>query len=234
MLDEGKEISKIPAQTNRLSRGIPDPHKWPRPDWNFWKHKTKIELWEASFLCFDIDPRNHSVREIDHYNLHNIEASACLSILKNNLFLKEFFSNSYTHAQGKASNFDFVKLPELAAWAINRGYDIPKELAALAEKPETDTVYHTENQDVNLHPDRKQTQSTENRTFWQDCIDTGISLDIESIWQHIMKNAGEPNFLFKTANKVTATTTNEYQVQKKNLARRLKRFLNKPKNKSEI
>ena len=204
--------------------------KTDKPDWNFWKDKTKIRLWEAIFLCFDIDPREQNYLDIEHNDLHNMEASVCLSLLKDELFLKEFFSNLYTQAQGLASAFDWVKPPELAAWAIDRGYDIPKELAALAKKPDTATVAHSENQDANLHPDRKQTRVTKNRAFLQDCIDKGVAPKIESIWKHIIANAGKPNFLFKTASKVTATTINEEQVQKKNLARQLKRLLNISKN----
>jgi hypothetical protein len=187
-------------------------------------------LWEAAFLCFDIEPNKRSYLDIDHYDLHTLEIGVCLTLLKNDLFLKEFFSTSYTQAQGIVSNFDLVKLPELAEWAINRGYDIPEELVALAKKLDTDTVAHSENQDANLYPNKKQTQITKNRAFLQECIDKGISPNIESIWKHIIENAGKPNFLFKTASKITAITINEHQVRKKNLARRLKRFLNTPKN----
>ena len=230
MSDQKKDISKVPVPIEPLLGGILNPHELPEPNWILWKQKTKIMLWEAAFLCFDIEPNKRSYLDIDHYDLHTLEIGVCLTLLKNDLFLKEFFSTSYTQAQGVVSNFDLVKLPELAAWAINRGYDIPEELAALAKKLDTDTVAHSENQDANLYPNKKQTQFTKNRAFLQDCIDKGISPNIESIWKHIIENAGKPNFLFKTASKITAIMINEHQVRKKNLARRLKRFLNKPKN----
>ncbi len=230
MSDQKKDISKVPVPIEPLLGGILNPHELPEPNWILWKQKTKIMLWEAAFLCFDIEPNKRSYLDIDHYDLHTLEIGVCLTLLKNDLFLKEFFSTSYTHAQGVVSNFDLVKLPELAVWAINRGYDIPEELAALAKKLDTDTVAQSENQDANLYPNKKQTQFAKNRAFLQECIDKGISPDIESIWKHIIENAGKPNFLFKTASKITAITINEHQVRKKNLARRLKRFLNKPKN----
>ena len=154
MLDEKKDISKVPAPIEPLLGGILNPHELPEPNWILWKQKTKIMLWEAAFLCFDIDPHKHSYRDIDHYDLHTLEIGVCLTLLKNDLFLKEFFSIPYTQAQGVVSNFDLVKLPELAAWAINRGYDIPEELSALAKKLDTDTVAHSENQDANLYPNR--------------------------------------------------------------------------------
>ena len=52
----------------------------------------------------------------------------------------------------------------------------------------------------------------------------------EEVTKEIIANAGKSNFLFKTASKVTATTINEEQVRKKNLARQLKRLLNTSKN----
>ena len=230
MLDVKKDISKVPVLIKPVSIDIKGRNEWPGPNWVLWKKKTKIELWEAAFLCFDIDPQKRSYLDIDHHDLHTLEASVCLELLKSDLFLKEFFSTPYTQAQGEVSNFDLVKLSELAAWAINRGYDIPEELAVLAKKPDSDTVVHGVNQDANLRTNTKQTQITKNRAFLQECIDKGISPNIESIWKHIIENAGKPNFLFKSASKITAITLNEHQVRKKNLARRLKRFLNRSKN----
>jgi len=227
---KAKDVSITGSSSGAIVPKAEAMDKTDKPDWNFWKDQTRIRLWEAAFLCFDIDPHKQSYQDIDHQDLHSMDPGVCLSLLKDDLFLKEFFSNPYTHAQGEASNFDYVKPPELAAWAIDRGYDIPEELAALAKKPDTATVVHSENQDANLHPDRKQTRANKNRAFLQDCIDKGVSPMIESIWQHIIANAGKPNFLFKTASKVTATTINEEQVRKKNLARQLKRLLNTSKN----
>jgi hypothetical protein len=230
MLDGKKDISKITVPISPVSRGVLDSDEWPEPNWILWKHKTKIELWKAAFLCFDIDPQKRSYLDIDHHDLHTLEISVCLTLLKGDIFLKSFFSTPYTQAQGEVSNFDLVKLSELAAWAINRGYDIPEGLAALAKKPDSDTVAHSENQCANLYPNRKQTRVAINREFLQGCIDKGISPKIESIWKHIIENAGKPNFLFKTASKITAVIINENQVRKKNLARQLKQLLNTPKN----
>lgn len=227
MLDEKSNISKTSVPINRISRDILDPQEWPKPNWAQWRNKNKIELWEAAFLCFNIDPHLRSYQDIDHYDLHTLEIGVCLALLKSDLFLKEFFSTPYTHAQGEVSTFDLVKPSELAVWAIDRGYGIPKELAILAKKLNTETIIQSEGQDTNLHLDRKQKPATLNRTFLQNCIDEGISPNIEAIWQHIIENAGKPNFLFKIANKVTAVTINDHQVQKKNLARRLKYLLKK-------
>lgn len=234
MLNEKSNISKTSIPINRISRDILDPQEWPKPNWAQWRNKNKIELWEGAFLCFNIDPHLRSYQDIDHYDLHTLDIGVCLSLLKNDLFRREFFSTPYTHAQGNVSTFDLVKLSELATWAIERGYDIPKELLILAKKPNTKTIVQSENQDTDLHLDRKQKPATQNRAFLHDCIVEGISPNIDAIWQHIIENAGKPNFLFKTANKETAITINNHHVQKKNLARRLKYLLKKSKNKLEV
>jgi len=212
------------------SRNELDPLEWPRPNWAIWRHRNKIELWEASFLCFDIDPHKRNYQDIDHFDLHTIEIGVCLSQLKKDLFLKEFFSTHYTLAQGQVSTFDLVKLPELAVWAIDRGYGIPEELAEFAKKPDPEIVFYSENKDRNSYPNRKQTKSFINRLFLKHCIANGISPNIDSIWQYIFENAGEPDFLFKSANKKSAITTSEQLVQKRNLARQLNYILNKVKN----
>jgi hypothetical protein len=112
-----------------------------------------------------------------------------------------------------------VNLPEVAEWALSKDLDIPKELAALAKKPNI--------QDENSIPNKKQTRSNENRAFLQDCIDKGVSPDIASIWQHIIENAGKPNFLFKIAGASSATTIDGKPVEKKNLRRQLDGILKK-------
>ena len=234
MLDEKGNISKASIPITRASRDILDPQEWPEPNWALWKNKKKIELWEAAFLCFNIDPHQRSHLDIDHYDLHTLDIGVCLSLLKNDLFRREFFSTPYTHAQGNVSTFDLVKLSELATWATERGYDIPNELVILAKKPNTKTMVQGEDQDTNLHHDAKQKPATQNRAFLHDCIDEGISPNIDAIWQHIIENAGKPNFLFKIANKETAITINDHHVQKKKLARRLKYLLKKAKNKLEV
>ena len=212
------------------SRGDLDPLEWPRPNWSIWRHRNKIELWEAAFLCFDIDPHKRSYQDIDHFDLHTIEIGVCLSQLKKELFLKEFFSTPYTSAQGMVSTFDLVKLSELAEWALDRGYGIPKELAGFARKLDSETVLHGENQDIYTYHNRKQNKASISRVFLENCIANGISPNIDSIWKYINENVGEPDFLFISSNKKFAITKNKQQVQRRNLARQLKRLLNKFKN----
>jgi hypothetical protein len=211
-------------------RGELDPLEWPRPNWLIWMNRNKIELWEAAFLCFDIDPHRRSYQDIDHFDLHTLEIGVCLSELKKDLFLKEFFSTPYTAAQGIVSTFDFVKLSELAEWAVYRGYGIPKELAKFVGKPNSEIIFHGKNQDIDKYRNRKQKKASVNRVFLENCVANGISPDIDSIWCYINENVGKPDFLFISANKKSAITASNQQVQRSNLARQLKRLLNKIKN----
>ena len=130
MSDEKNEISKVPPPIEPLSGSSSPPLIWHKPDWNFWKHKTKIKLWEAAFLCCDIDSRNQDYRDIK--GRHYEKVAIYLNLLKDNL---------------NRLDFGFVNLPEVAEWALSKDFDIPKELAALAKKPDTVTV---ENTQVNL------------------------------------------------------------------------------------
>jgi hypothetical protein len=125
------------------------------------------------------------------------------------------------------STFDLVKLSELAEWAVDRGYGIPRELAIFARKPDLEIVFHGNNQDINSYRNRKQKKAFINRVFLEHCIANDISPNIDSIWKYIIENVGEPDFLFISANKKSATTESKQQVQRKNLARQLKRLLNK-------
>jgi len=230
MLYKKKIDSNVSMPFIWQSRGDLDLTEWPRPDWTVWRYKNKIELWEAAFLCFDIDPRKRSYADIEHYDLHTLEIGLCLSQLKHDLFLKEFFSTPYTPAQGAVSTFDLVKLSELAAWAIDQGYVIAEELEKFARKPSSKDVLHYVNQDINSHHNRKQKKASINLVFLENCIDNGISPNIDSIWEIIIENAGEPDFLFISADKKTAITKSNKQVQKRNLARQLKRLLHRSKN----
>ena len=230
MLHKKKVDSNVSMPINWQSRGDLDLMEWPRPDWTVWRYKNKIELWEAAFLCFDIDPRKRSYADIEHYDLHTLEIGICLSQLKNDLFLKEFFSTPYTPAQGAVSTFDLVKLSELAVWAVDQCYAIAEELEEFARKPSSETVLDCVNRDINLDHNRKQKKASINLVFLENCIANGISPNIDSIWEVIIENVGEPDFLFISADKKTAITESKQQVQKRNLARQLKRLLHRSKN----
>lgn len=230
MLYKKKYGSNRPVPIIWKSRGELDPLEWPRPNWAIWSKRKRIELWEAAFLCFDIDPLKRNYQDIDHLDLHTIEIGVCLAQLKKDIFLKEYFSTPYTPAQGEVSTFDLVKLSELAVWAADRGYGIPDELAELSRRQNSENLFNIAKEDINISPNRKQTKSSINRLFLKCCISNGISPNIDSIWKYIVKNSGEPDFLYIYADNKTALTVNKQVVLRKNLARQLKRLLNKLRN----
>ena len=188
-----------------------------KPDWDFWKHKTTVEKWQAAFLSCDIDPDTQSYRDIKHYGLDNEKVSKRLRLLKDNSHLRVFFSPSIIDIGD--SNLSHVKLSEFALWCIDRGYDIPKELAALAKKPGAAT-----DAEIKTRVDWK-------LAFIKKCIRKEIPPDIESIWQHILENVGNDGFLFERASKSTATSVYGKEVEKDKLNRQLLNYLKKAKNK---
>jgi len=182
-----------------LSGSSSPPLIWHKPDWNFWKRKTKIKLWEAAFLCCDIDPRNQHYRDIK--GRHYEKVDIYLNLLKDNL---------------NRLDFDFVSPHDVAEWALNRDLDIPPELAELAKKPEADT---TTNQSIRYD---------ENRNFLKERIDEGLT-NFEAIWSHMRKNAGEPTYLFKSVGNSFATKVNEEKTYKTDLNRQYRALLKKLK-----
>lgn len=100
-------------------------------DWNFWRHKTEVHLWQAAFLSCNIDPDSESYRDIKHYGIDNAEVNKRLRLLKDNKSLRQFFSAG-TLNMGD-SNLSGVRLVEFAAWCARVGFEIPPELAALAK-----------------------------------------------------------------------------------------------------
>jgi hypothetical protein len=102
----------------------------PLPDWDFWKHKTVVTLLEGAFLSCGIDPDSQSYRDILSFGLDNEEVEKRLRLLKDNLCLPQFFSPAILNIGD--SNLTGVSLPEFAAWCAHIGFDVPPELAALA------------------------------------------------------------------------------------------------------
>ena len=129
-----------------------------KPDWDFWKHKTTVEKWQAAFLSCDINPGTQSYRDIKNYGLDNEKVSKRLRLLKDNSHLRVFFSPSIINIGD--SNLSHVKLAEFAAWCLDRNYDIPQELAALAKKPDTATAAKSEKQDTNLTQSKQESEET--------------------------------------------------------------------------
>jgi len=114
-------------------------------DWAFWRHKTEVELWEAAYLSFNIDP--DSQKKIyqsygrSYFGPRNEKVSKCLRLLKDNLYQRQFFSPPAFICSD--SDFQLVNLSEFATWCLHIGYDIPKELTALAKSTDSASVTPT-------------------------------------------------------------------------------------------
>lgn len=144
-----------------------------KPDWNFWKYKTEIELWQAAFLSCDIDPDSESYRDIKHYGIDNEEVSKRLHLLKDNYKLQQFFS--HPPFPGEASNLDHVKLPELAAWCVFIGFEIPKELSGMiVQKIPGGDVLSGQNQ-INSPVNKKKWTDEKLKTLWSESIQPDVS-----------------------------------------------------------
>lgn len=210
MSDEKNEISKVPPPIEPLSGSSSPPLVWHKPDWNFWKHKTKIKLWEAAFLCCDIDSRNQDYRDIK--GRHYEKVAIYLDLLKDNL---------------NRLDFNFVNLPEVAEWALSKDLDIPKELAALAKKP--DEAIASSEKNAKESTVEAPVRFDKKRAFLLDYLNKGKSQNIASVWQYIRKNSGNEIFPFKSVSRSTATMTDGEIVERKNLNRQLKRLIEKIK-----
>ena len=216
MSDEKKQVSKVPPPIIPLSGSSSPPLIWHKPDWNFWKHKTKIKLWEAAFLCCDIDSRNQDYRDIK--GRHYEKVAIYLDLLKDNL---------------NRLDFDFVNLPEVAEWALSKDLDIPKELAALAKKPDEAIAPSEKNANESTTKEAPM-RFDKKRAFLLDYLNKEKPPNFASVWQYIQDNAGKEKFLFRSAGRSTATMTDEEIVEKKNLSRQFGKLLEKIKERENL
>jgi len=126
-----------------------------KPDWNFWKNRLEVKLWEAAFLADNVDPTSQEYRLIPRLNLLNKNVSNCLVLLKDHLSNGQFFTPpTRIHIN---PNHQTVNLRQFARWCLYiMKFNIPEELAELAKKPDTTTVVHSGKQDENLSFEIKQ------------------------------------------------------------------------------
>jgi len=99
-------------------------------DWDSWKRRVDVELWEAVFLSCDIDPDSQNYRHIKNCDMGNEKVFERLRLLKDNFHLREFFSPSRTYPGD--DNRNIVRLYEYAKWCISNGTEIPGGLNNIA------------------------------------------------------------------------------------------------------
>lgn len=99
-------------------------------DWDFWKRRVDVELWEAAFLSCDIDPDSQNYRDIRNCGMGNDKVSERLRLLRDNRHLRQFFSPGRIYIGD--DNRNGVRLYEYARWCISNGTDIPGGLNKIA------------------------------------------------------------------------------------------------------
>lgn len=136
--------------------------------------------------------------------------------------------------------YELVSLSDLNAWLETQGveYQLPiaeqeqyrasdeycKGTTQLADAPTTKEEAGTDT-NGNIHNNTGARRINETQAFLMDCIKQGIPVNIHSIWLHMKANAGKDGFLFRGVSNSTATTINDKQVEKKNMARTLRNLL---------
>jgi len=140
MSDEKKEISKAPPSIRPVGTSSWTPPHRKKADFKKWARHDLWRIEEAIMLLLGLEPFNVKADHWDSPPEYNeldkmARGSEAIGALK---------FHSVQHVQPSV----FVE------WATSKGLDVPKELAALANKPDTDTVDKGEN---------KQTLSSTNR-----------------------------------------------------------------------
>jgi len=125
MSDEPKKPSKAPKPITPVTGGSGSKGAWSRsakgPDWKFWLSMPKVRLWQGAFLSCGIEPDDFSLSKILERGIDNEKAAKRLRLLLGNLNL------------GITSE---IPLLRLSAFGISEGWDMPPELAAVAQKPD--------------------------------------------------------------------------------------------------
>jgi len=181
--NEFGQISKVPApfkgvSTSRPSHIVNPKIKWQtvaeKPNWKEWKYTPQVRVWQACALSLDIEP--YSIKfyplswhtgpyadqlfDDESFQSENEkkEFKSRQRILLNNLNSKE--NSLWFSPNPNRPNLGEVSLPEFAAWCSSVEWPIPKELAALAKKPDTATAVKSEKQDTNLTQSKQESKET--------------------------------------------------------------------------
>lgn len=118
-------------------------------DWHYWKCRQEVELWEACLLSLNINPDRMQrdpngwmagPRGGPHFMSESFpKFDDEENYRKRLILLKDYLSNREHFSAGKINmnnpNLCGVRLSEFAAWALFIEYQIPDELAAIAQPP---------------------------------------------------------------------------------------------------
>ncbi len=174
--DAKTKASSISSVENCSSDALPE------PDWSYWKAMTKIKLWEAVVLIFNIDPWDEQYNSMgnflsEHKETHK-KIKKCISLLKDNYHLKEFFSHSIN--DNSISDATIVTLSEVSNWAKNRGYPLSKALEILVEENK-DTIASLKIPEYKWEPNEPRLEENSNNK--REDIEAWISYQDQEINQ---------------------------------------------------
>ncbi len=106
-----------------------------KPDWDTWRHIPLVKRWEAAALSLDIDPD-----PLRRLNRSECDPKTIAGKVAREEFEKRrriIESQRYSTLPG-CRNTRRIGIKPFAAWARRIGWDIPPELAALADSAELD------------------------------------------------------------------------------------------------
>lgn len=119
----------------KKSRVVPDTS----PDWQYWRQIPHLVLWKAVALSCNIEPRRERLADSEYW----INCARWGHAEKVNRY--RGFHDRLDIATARIGELDVasvntgeanatqIKLPEFAAWAVSMQWDIPQELANIAE-----------------------------------------------------------------------------------------------------
>ncbi|MBE0620604.1 MAG: hypothetical protein IH605_08440 [Burkholderiales bacterium] len=109
------------------------------PDWHYWRQIPHVELWKAVALSCNIEPRRERLADseywincarwghaekVDRYRAFHDRLEIATARIS------ELVVASVNMGEANAAQ---IKLPEFAAWALSMQWEIPQELANIAE-----------------------------------------------------------------------------------------------------
>jgi len=119
-------------------------------DWNFWKNKKEIALWEAVLLSLDLDPKSKSYQGKGlNQALRKKEIAERLKLLKDILKRKRDFNQDKSSPDFK--NSDCVDIGQFSAWCICAELSTPDPLHDIAVPIKADEEIPLTNNLDNLH-----------------------------------------------------------------------------------
>ncbi len=123
------KVSKAPPPIKPISgTGWSSPRVTTRaPDWDFWRHVRRAEVWQVCALSLNIDP--DSLERGAYGQWRGFASNEVAERFDKRIRLYSNVTNTLAHSE--------ITLSDFAAWAVKemKWSDLPPELVALAQQP---------------------------------------------------------------------------------------------------